>query len=54
MLCDTHQTHDNHEVRTPGRSLPSFLRDEIAKEHAVKIDTIYPWTDSSTVLQWIQ
>ena len=30
------------------------LRKQILNEHDVKIDKIYHWTDSSTVLQWLQ
>ena len=30
------------------------LRKQILNEHDVKIDKIYQWTDSSTVLQWLQ
>ena len=30
------------------------LRKLILSEHDVKIDSIYHWTDSSTVLQWLQ
>ena len=30
------------------------LRKQILNEHDVKIDNIYHWTDSSTVLQWLQ
>ena len=30
------------------------LRKQILIEHDVKIDKIYYWTDSSTVLQWLQ
>ena len=30
------------------------LRNQILNEHDVKIDKIYHWTDSSTVLQWLQ
>ena len=30
------------------------LRKQILNEHDVRIDKIYHWTDSSTVLQWLQ
>ena len=30
------------------------LKRQILSEHDVRIDTIYHWTDSSTVLQWLQ
>ena len=30
------------------------LRKQILSEHDVSIDKIYLWTDSSTVLQWLQ
>ena len=30
------------------------LRKQILKKHDVRIDKIYHWTDSSTVLQWLQ
>ena len=30
------------------------LRKQIPNEHNVRIDKIYHWTDSSTVLQWLQ
>ena len=30
------------------------LRRQILREHGVRIDKIYHWTDSSTVLQWLQ
>ena len=30
------------------------LRKQILNEHDVKIDKIFHWTDSSTVLQWLQ
>ena len=30
------------------------LRKQILKEHDVRIDKTYHWTDSSTVLQWLQ
>ncbi|XP_075256718.1 uncharacterized protein LOC142349192 [Convolutriloba macropyga] len=30
------------------------LKRQILREHDVKIDKVYHWTDSSTVLQWLQ
>ena len=30
------------------------LRKQILKEHDARIDKIYHWTDSSTVIQWLQ
>ena len=30
------------------------LKRQIVREHDVKIDKVYLWTDSSTVLQWLQ
>ena len=30
------------------------LRRQILREHDVRIDKIYHWTDSTTVLQWLQ
>ena len=40
--------HDDSEVRTSRRSLQSL------REHYVRIDKIYHWTDTSKVLQWLQ
>ena len=51
MSCGTHQTHDDTEVRTSSRVR---LRKHIRNEHDVKIDKIFHWSDSSTVLQWLQ
>ena len=50
MPCGTHQTYDDTEVRTSGHS----LRKQILNEHDVKIDKIFHWTDSTTVLWWLQ
>ena len=49
MPCCTYQTHDDQAAVYGVR-----LRRPIMRKHDVKIFKIYHWTDSSTVLQWLQ
>ena len=54
MPCGTHQTHDDTEVRIQAAVNGVRLRKQILDEHDVRIDKIYHWSNSSTVLQWLQ
>ena len=52
ISCGTHQTYDNTVVRTV---YGVRLRKQILSEHDVRIvKKSYLWTNSSTVLQWLQ
>ena len=58
LSCGTHQTHDNVELRKEFTDNVAVygvrLRKQILTELDVRIGKIYHWTDSSTVLQWLQ
>ena len=51
ISCGTRQTYDKTVVRTV---YGVHLRKQILSEHDVRIEKIYLWTNSSTVLQWLQ
>ena len=50
--CSTSQTHDDCEVRTSSRSILRQVCPKrwVLRENDVRIDKIYHWTDSSTVV----
>ena len=50
--CSTSQTHDDCEVRTSSRSILRQVcpKWRVLRENDVRIDKIYHWTDSSTVV----
>ena len=53
--CGSYQTHDDSEVRTSSRSLRSSSQEaDFEGTWSNRIDNIFHWTDSSTVLQWLQ
>ena len=54
MSCGIHQKYDNTEVRTLYAVYGVRLRKQILSKHDLRIDKIYHWTDSSTVLKWLQ
>ena len=47
-----HTTAPELELQAVVYGVPLSI--QILREHDVKIDKIYHWTDSSTVLQWLQ
>ena len=55
MSCGTHHTHDDTKVRTPSRSLRnSSQKADSNWAWCQNWQKIFHWTDSSTVLQWLQ
>ena len=54
MPCGTHQTYDNTKLELQAAVYGVRIRKQILNEHDVKIDKIFHWTDSSTVIQWLQ